>query len=207
MKAVSRAVGDALLGLFAVAVVAGSVVVIQQSNDPSSASLLADGATPAGSTQPAPGVTPSRTAGRATLVVAGPDLAKLRDALASESAADVTVVKSTASDLIAAGALDDITASPAAVVLEIVAGTKTSVRTAAAVNAAHKRWPQTEIFVVGPFSSADRKSAAAAKAAALAAHATFLDPVELKWRVVSTSPSLSAADEAVVAGKLADVLL
>jgi hypothetical protein len=141
------------------------------------------------------------------LVVAGPDLATLRAELATQSAADVTVVKSTATQLIAPGALDDIAGSPVAVVLEIVAGTKTSVRTADAVTAARKRWPQTDIFVVGPFSSADRKSAAAAKAATEAAHATFLDPVDLKWRTASTSPALSAADQAVVAGKLADVLL
>jgi hypothetical protein len=207
VKPVSRLLGDLLLGVFAVAVVAGSVVVVERGDDPLDASLLSDGPTSVRSTQPAPRATPSKSNGRSTLVVAGPDLAKLREELATESSADVTVVKSTAADLIAPGALDDITATPIAVVLEIVAGTKTSVRTAAAVAAAKKRWPQTEIFVVGPFSSADRKSAAAAKAASEAAHATFLDPVDLKWRAVSTSTSLSAADIAVVAGKLADELL
>ncbi|MCU1596176.1 MAG: hypothetical protein JWO12_3568, partial [Frankiales bacterium] len=54
-----------------------------------------------------------------------------------------------------------------------------------------------------PFSSNDRKSAAAAETAAVAARATFLDPVLLAWRSADSSPLLTAADEPIVTAKLA----
>jgi hypothetical protein len=201
----SRALSDVLLGLFAVVVVAGSVYVIDKGDDPVRASLSSDGpvVTPhAASPQPT-----STPAGEAVLVLAGPDLAGLKEVLADEASMPVRVARSSPTSLLAAGSLTEIKEPVQAVVLEIVAGTKTSVRTAEAITACRKRWPEADVFVVGPLSSADRKSAEAAKNAAAAAHATFLDPVALKWRSDDSSAKLAAADQAEFAQHLADALL
>lgn len=203
MSALSRTLGDVLLGAFAVVVVAGSVVVLRQANEPVVTTLSGSSASPV-LARGNPVAT--RATANDLVVVAGPDLIRLKAALASDSGDRVEVVAGTATDVVPAASLDAITATPQAVVVEIVAGTKTSLRTTTAITAVRTRWPGTEVVVVGPFSSADRKSAAAAKAAAAAAHATFLDPVDLHWRADDGSASLTAADERAVARRLADAL-
>jgi hypothetical protein len=86
----------------------------------------------------------------------------------------------------------------------IPAGSQTTVRTRTAVTALKARFPGVPVLVVGPFSSGDRKSAAAVRAAAVALGVTFLDPVEARWRAADASPTLSAGDVPAVAAQLAD---
>ena len=90
--------------------------------------------------------------------------------------------------------------------LEIEAGSLTTKRTREAIATARQSWPDALLFVVGPFSPGDRKSAAAAEAAAATENVTFLDPVALGWRPDATTATLSADDLTVVADKLRDLL-
>jgi hypothetical protein len=87
-----------------------------------------------------------------------------------------------------------------------VAGTRTSVRAATAIAAVKAAFPDARVLVIGPFSAKDRKSAAAVKGAAVAARATFLDPVDLHWRASDASATLSSADLHSVAMALAVAL-
>ena len=138
--------------------------------------------------------------------MAGPDLARLAPDLLTASGDTVLVAESKGQQTLADGALAGIKQTPSAVLLEVLAGSTTSARTTAAVSAARARWPKVPILVVGPFSAADRKSAAAVKAAAEAAHVLFLDPVALKWRRDDTSAAVAAADLPGIAAKLAAAL-
>lgn len=205
MRSLPRLTGDALLGLFAVAVFVGAGVVVKQANPPLPTTASSASSTEAAvvqSTPPTPTTTPAAAAPSSTavprrLLLIGPDLAKLGPAVADASGDTVE----------ARAAFSSVQGQePDQVVLQIVAGSRTSVRTADAITAVRSRWPGMVIAVVGPFSSGDRKSAAAVKAAAASAKATFLDPVLLHWRSVDTKATLTKADLAVVAGKLAAAL-
>jgi hypothetical protein len=209
VRAPSRALGDATLAAFAVVVLAACVLVVQRTDAPVTVSTLGQDSpvgTPSGS--PDTRATPSAQApgAPATLVIAGPDLAKLGTDLVAASGDTVLVAESTGTRALADGALAGIKPTPAAVVLQILAGSKTSVRTTEAVAAVRKRWPDVKIVLVGPFGADDRKSAAAVKSAAAAAHVTFLDPVELKWRSDAAEAAVGAADFRAIAAKIAAAL-
>jgi hypothetical protein len=197
--------------VFAIVVLIGAAVVVKQSNStPASAALSirpvsTPGATP--TAEPAPTSSPTSGSASGSLVVlAGPDLAKLRDLLATKTGYAVDVVEGAAPAVLAPNALVNVTDKPSVVVLEVLAGSKTTLRTATAIAAVRAKWPGVQVVVVGPFSSADRLSAAAAKTATLAAKAVFLDPVTLKWRASATSATLAESDLSVVTNKLAAAL-
>jgi hypothetical protein len=118
----------------------------------------------------------------------------------------VQTVRGAAPEVLAPGALDVVTGQPTAVVLEVVAGSGTSARTATAIAAVRVAFPDTRVFVVGPFSANDRKSAGAVKGAAASAGVTFLDPVALHWRTADVSATLSIADLDTVAQALGHAL-
>lgn len=136
----------------------------------------------------------------------GPDLAKLGADLVAASGDTVLVAESGGEQPLAEGALAGIEQTPVAVVVQILAGSRTSIRATDAITAVRKRWPAVRVVVIGPFSSADRKSAAAVEAAATEAKVTFLDPVALKWRGDDTKAEVAVTDYAAVAAKLADAL-
>ena len=139
-------------------------------------------------------------------MVAGPDAGRLNEVLAQATGAQILVAEGSDTEVLAPDALSAFTFKPSAVVLEVPAGTRTSLRTTTAIQAVKKAWPDVRLVVVGPFSSGDRKSAAAVEAASTAAGVTFLDPVELDWRDEDGSAKLSDADLRVVADKLAEAL-
>lgn len=208
--------GDLLLAVFAIVVVVACVLVIQRADDPVPVSALTQGQSSPVSPTPSPSLTvkvtprttPSPDANEepATVVVAGPDVAKLGADLVSATGDTVLVAKSNGQQVLAAGALEAIDQVPAAVVLQVVAGSKTSARTTAAVAAVRKRWPEVTIVVIGPFGADDRKSAAAVKAAAESAHVRFLDPVALGWRKDAAKAVVAEADYPAVAAKIAAAL-
>jgi len=194
-----------LLAVFAVAVFAAAVFVVKQGNPP------LPGANAVGQIQPnltptaTPGVTASAIASASSitpraLLLLGPDLARLGPDVAEATGDTVEV----SSSLLTPDA--DFARTPDTVVLQILAGTKTSVRTAEAIKDVRSRWASADIFVVGPFSSADRKSAAAVKSAAAEADVPFLDPVDLDWRDDPAPAKVASADIATVATKLAAAL-
>lgn len=205
--------GDVLLGLLTIAVLVGAgYTVVRQDDPPTSSTFVARPAGQASEPAPSPSVTatkaPTAVAPNPSgpIVIAGRDLAKLRAALAADSGSSVLVAGGNGPDVLPAGALDGIKVTPRAVVLQVLAGTRTSVRTTEAITAVHKKWPGVKILVIGPFSSADRKSAAAVQSSSKVANVTFLDPVTLHWRPVDTSATLSAADLERVEDKLAAAL-
>lgn len=219
VKASLRAIGDVLLVAFAVGVMVASALVIQRSDSPSERSTLSQGRPVVGahvtpiqthSPQVSPPTSPSPSAdpsdGPAALVVAGPDLARLGSDLVAASGETVLVAESSGQQVLADGALEGIDQRPSAVVIQVLAGSKTSVRTTDAIDAIHKRWAGVRVLVIGPFGAADRKSAAAVKAAAEAAQVTFLDPVELTWRADDTPAGVSESDFSTVASKIAAAL-
>jgi hypothetical protein len=211
-----------LLAVLALAVLSGAGYAVKHGSAPADTSTLT--VEPAAATTGAPGTRPvvtsagtgratdgptSRgrpTAGVSSVLLAGADLARLKAELVASTGYAVQTVKSAAPQVLAPGALDAVTGTPSAVVLEVVAGAKTSVRAATAIAAVKAAFPGAHILVVGPFSSGDRKSAEAVKAAAASAGVTFLDPVALKWRTSDVSPTLSPADVHVVAQALATAL-
>ena len=208
---------DVALAVFAVVVLAGAYVAVTDDGAaPQAATLTATTTGPthaarppaptptgtaASSESPAPVVdgTPDGAPAGAPVLLVGSDLAALAQPLAGALGRDVLTAKAT-------GELAGVTATPAAVVVEITAGSQTTVRTKDAVSAVQARFPGVPVLVVGPFSSGDRKSAASAKAGAAARGATFLDPVEAGWRTDATAAALSADDVPVVAQHLADEL-
>lgn len=203
-----RVVGDALLVLFAMAVVIGCVVVVTRQVNPEPMAASTQGQqtpfVPLQTSTPDPTTTP--TPDGLVVVVAGPDLAKLQADLATLSGDTVLVAKSDAKQPLAAHALDTIKQTPSFVIVQITAGTRTSGRTTETITAVRKRWPAAKLLLVGPFSSNDRKSAAAVKAGAALAHVTFLDPVDLKWRIKDTSATLGDKDLAPVAAAISRAL-
>lgn len=204
---------DVLLAAFAVLVLTGAyIAVTDDGSAPQAATVAATSAattpTTAPTTAPTATPTPSPTASAvdgtpdgapagAPVLLVGTDLTALAAPLSDVLSRDVVTAKGT-------DELAGVTAAPAAVVLEITAGSQTTVRTRAAVTAVKTRFPGVPVLVVGPFSSGDRKSAASAKAGATALGATFLDPVEAGWRTDATAAALSADDVPVVARQLAD---
>lgn len=214
MRALPQAVRDLVLGVFAVAVVAGAVVVLTEDPPVSQANLVATGPSPVAPSPvatetPSPSAAPTATAspGLETLVVVGPDLSRLQQALAVATGASVVVAEDGgASRVIADGGLAAVRFVPSAVVVQVVAGSRTSLRTTEAIAAVRGVWPEARLVIVGPFSAADRKSAAAVKSAAAAAGVTFLDPVALGWRTTQDSASLEEGDLEVVAARLAAAL-
>ena len=184
--------------MFAVLVAGGAALVVKQGNGAAAvttrqASVSAPQATVA--TSPAPQ--------EADLVVlAGPDLARLQDLLAARTGWTVEAAAAAPPAVLAPQALSGLTRRPRAVVLEVLAGARTTARTATAVTVVRARWPGMKVLVVGPFSSADPRSTAAAKAAARAAGSVFLDPVALGWRASAASPALTADDLHAVADRL-----
>lgn len=202
--------GDVLLGLLTIVVMVGAGLAVARQDDPPAASTFVARptgqsglpvASPSAVVTTPPGSVSANLSG--PVLVAGRDLAKLRAALAADSGASVVVAAGgNGPDVLAAGALDGISVRPRAVVLQILAGTRTSVRTTEAINTVHKKWPGVRILVIGPFSSADRKSAAAVQSSAKLAKVTFLDPVTLHWRADDTSATLSAADLSRIEAKI-----
>lgn len=211
---VPRALGDVLLALFAAAVLAGAAVVVTDHPTPArSVSLVVQDSSrppspsPSASPTPSSGVSP--TAPYTTtpvVVVVGTDLARLSDQLGVATGDQVVVAPTATDHVLAAGALDAVAGTPTAVVLEVPAGSRTSGRTTEAITAVRAAWPGVRVLVIGPFSSADRKSAAAVSSAAAAAKVTFIDPVTLAWRADDTPRTLSADDLVVVASKLGALL-
>lgn len=189
-----------LLGAFAVAVLVGAGYVVKQSGAPLPAATTVGQVRPepTGGPTATPLTTPSSHA-RAVLLL-GPDLARLGPDLARATGDAVEVRPELLTPAAATGRAPDV------VVLEILAGTRTGVRTTEAVKAVRTRWPSVTVVLVGPFSSADRKSAAAVKNAARVANALFLDPVELQWRADSSSATVAEADFRAVATQLAAAL-
>lgn len=200
--------GDVLLALLTILVLVGAGVAVARQNDPPAASSFtpsAAGQTSEPVADPSSSAKPSATVSSTTgpVVLAGPDLAKMRSALSTDTGAAVLVASDKGPDVLAAGSLSGISATPRAVVLQVLAGSRTSVRTTEAITAVHKKWPGVRVLVVGPFSSADRKSAAAVQSAAKLASVSFLDPVALHWRPVDTSAVLTQADVGLVEHQLA----
>ena len=207
-----------LLALFALVVLAGAFLVVTQSPAPNraaTAGLVTDAGTPSPDATTSVDASPSVSSNPATtppgtvagtIVLAGPDLATLRYALAAVSGAQVLVADSSPAEVLAPHALDGFTATPNSVVLEVLAGTKTSARTTSAILTVHETWPRAKVYVIGPFAAADRKSTSAAKTAAIAMKAVFLDPVTLKWRKDDSTATLTRGDLAAVIEKLAAAL-
>lgn len=214
MRALSGRGRDLLLGLFAVLVLAGAVEAVRVGGATagpatSSAALVGPGAPASGgharpSASPS-GVTPSPATAAPVLVV-GPDLSRLVRAVAAGLGAQVESAQAAPPEVLAPQALDAVDVVPAEVVLQVVAGSRTTARTSDALRAVQARWPAARLFVVGPFGAQDRKSAAAAEAAAKAAGATFLDPVGLRWRTADAQAALTAADRTAVAARLVSAL-
>jgi hypothetical protein len=192
--------GDLLLGLFAVVVVTGAVMAVEQGGAPA----VVDTALTLESRAPAPPSSPesARRPAARSVVLAGGDLARLTSALGTTGYA-VTVVPAGRAEVLAPGALDTVDGPPDVVVLQVLAGSRTTPRTRTAIGAVHTRWPGAQVFVVGPFNPQDRKSTAATRAATVAQQATFLDPVGLHWRTTPVSAVLSPAEVPMVAARLA----
>lgn len=206
---VPQLVADVLLGVAAVGVVGAAAFAVTRTpaTDPVPVVVLEAGGRPsASSAQSTHLPTPQPVWRSAAIVLVGPDLARVQDQLATLTGHLVTVVDGTAAQVLAPGALAGLDGVPRAVVLEVLAGQQTTVRTAAAIAVVRGRWSEVPIIVVGPFSSADRKSATSVQAAALAAKVTFLDPVALHWRRADTSATLTATDLQTVATELAAAL-
>lgn len=217
MKDWYRRVLDVALAVFAVIVLVSAFFVatndpttspdatVSLSSDPTaSPSPSASASVPAPAATSRPSRSPSQSAG--FVVIAGPDLAKMQRLLADATSDTVAVVRSTAVEVLAPKALDSVTRTPSVVVLQVMAGSKTTMRAAAAITAVERKWPDSAIFVVGPFGADDRKSAASAKAAATAAKVTFVDPVALGWRTNDAAAVLTADDLQTVATKLAEAI-
>jgi hypothetical protein len=214
------------LAVLAVAVLSGAVYAVKHGNTvdaaasstltvapaaartgvPSSRPTTTSPATLSPAPSSSPGVLATRPARASSVVLAGADLVQLKADLVTATGYAVQTVDSAGPEVLAPGALDAVTGTPSAVVLEVLAGSRTSARAASAIAAVKAAFPRAQVLVVGPFSSGDRKSAEAVRGAAANAGVTFLDPVDLKWRTSDLSPSLSAADLHSVALALANAL-
>ena len=201
MKDLPHVLGDVLLGGFAVVVLTGAVVSLRQSPAPSPSYQTAVSAP-----EPSPTELTGQSQGQAvtaaapgTVLLAGPDLEGLKERLG------IPAEVAPGPPLTVSG-LGAVATPPTVAVLEIVAGARTSLRTTTAITALTLAWPSVHVYVVGPFGANDRKSAGAAKVAALAAGADFVDPVALGWRKNALTATLSKADQGVVTAKLAALL-
>ncbi|MCU1596077.1 MAG: hypothetical protein JWO12_3469 [Frankiales bacterium] len=194
------------LAAFGVLVVAGAVMAVRDTGGPTATSVAS--VTDAATSTPSSAATgtPTAAASGSTVVVAGVDLATMTGSLSRATGFHVVSVATAEQDVLAPAALNAVTGAPSAVVLEVLAGSKTTMRTTAAISAVTARWPQARVIVIGPFSSSDRKSSAAVKTAAQAAKVTFLDPVDLRWRAGAASAGLTAADRTSVVTQLAAAL-
>ena len=208
--------------MLTVAVLVGAAYTVKHTNRVAEAApavlrpTVTSGATPdatpnatadsSSSSSPSPRVTVSAAANRDVVVLAGPDLLGIRGQLAKATGDTVDTVDGAPPEVLAPSALDAVSATPDAVVLQVQAGSRTTARTTAAIVAVTNKWPKARVLVVGPFSSNDRMSAAAANTAAQAAHVTFLDPVLLHWRTNDTTATLTARDVRAVTARLATAL-
>lgn len=202
---------DIGLGLLALAVVGGAAytlrapapVEVQQvrAEVPRELATPRPTVTPTATAVPTAGTTPSASPSSSTdvaagepFVLVGPDLDDL----------DLPAAAAQVSSVEGLAALD---VQPGQVVVQVLAGTKTSMRTREAIDAVRQKWPAVAVFVVGPFSSEDTLSTAAVKQASEAAQdVVFLDPVALGWRADARSATLSTDDRAAVALALQAVL-
>ncbi|MFN2537277.1 MAG: hypothetical protein ABR549_03875 [Mycobacteriales bacterium] len=195
-----RVLGDVALALLAVVVLVGVVVTLQSSSEPAKVASVSE--RPVASVSPSPTAlttaTSTPTADPREVAVVGPDLVALSSELETALGGSVDAVTSTEQ-------LSSIDRAPDVVVVQILAGTKTSARTASALAAVAARWPKVTIDVVGPFSANDRKSAEAVRKACTG-KATFVDPVTLHWRADATTATLSVSDRADVATALAKLI-
>jgi hypothetical protein len=208
-----------MLAVLALAVLSGAGYAVKHGSAASGASSLISEtsavsgrlpSTPVTAASGAPSSLGTAGSGRSlsagSVVLVGADLARLEAELVTATGFAVQTVRGGTPDVLAPGALRGVTGQPGAVVLEVVAGTRTSVRAATAIAAVKAAFPDARVLVIGPFSAKDRKSAAAVKGAAVAARATFLDPVDLHWRASDASATLSSADLHSVAMALAVAL-
>lgn len=146
------------------------------------------------STPPSVSPTPASSAEAEQVLLVGPDLVGLE-------------VPSAAAEVASVSDLAQVAFTPTRVVVQVLAGSKTTVRTRNAVLTIRARWASVPVVVVGPLSANDRLSAAAVKqAAAQLPDVVVLDPVELDWRADATSAALDAADRADVASALESAL-
>lgn len=177
---------DVLLGLLAVAVLAGAVDAVRVGGEAAPRTeALRPAAAPDGPAPAAPTATPSSVPAAGPVLLVGPDLAPLARGLADGLGSPVVTAPAAPPAVLADGALAAVAVEPAEVVLQVLAGSRTTTRTAAALQAVAERWPRARVLVVGPFGAQDRLSTAAVAAAAQAAGAVFVDPVALGWRAGS----------------------
>jgi hypothetical protein len=202
VSTIARRAGDLLLAILAVLVVVAAVAVVTRDSRRPASTLSVAPAASSGTPAPKPSASRTRTA-VSSVVLAGPDLAALRDALATSTGYQVQVVPAGSPEVLAAGALDKARGTPDVVVLEVLPGSKTTPRTTTAITDVQSRWPGARVVVVGPLSSLDHKSSVAARAAATTMKVTFLDPVALGWKTDETSRALAGADVERAASKLA----
>jgi hypothetical protein len=203
-----RRVGDVGLGVLAVAVLGGAGFALKGPTPARSASPVAlrTVVTPTPTASPTPTTAPTVTPAAPLLVLIGPDLAPLGDALATRTGDQVVALAGVQPAIITAAQLTQVEGTPQTVVVQVLAGATTTVRTRAALTALKARWPAAKLVFVGPLSSGDRKSAAAVKAAAVGDNVTFLDPVLLTWRTNDTSAVVTTRDRAELLAKLASGL-
>ncbi len=199
------------LALFAVVVVTGALLALTR--HPGSVASAASSPKPASQATAASAVEVSgltlalpATQAPPTLLVVGADLVRMQPALAGATGGSVETAGSDGPEVLAPGALDAVQGTPDVVVLQVLAGTRTTTRTATALEQVLSRWPAVTLFVIGPFSSADDKSTASVRAAAEQGGATFLDPVALAWRSDDRSALLTDDDLVTVAPQLAAAL-
>ena len=191
----SSRLGDIALAGFAVVVIAGAVYSVEapaRSGTPiepasTTEALPTPTAAPAPVATTEPSVTAAPRSDAAPVLVVGPDLARLTTQLAGVTGGPVESADSAPPAVLAPGALDLVTDEPGTVVLQVVAGSQTSLRTRTAVQAVRQKWPAAKVVVVGPLSPNDRLSAGAIKTACATLGVTFLDPVERGWDTTSAT--------------------
>lgn len=183
---------DIGLGLLALAVLGGAAYSLRAPVPVSTQQVRVErpiaSRSPSPSPRPVPAA-PTSLARTEQVVLVGPDLVTL-DVSAAASVASVTD-------------LEQVAVRPTRVVIEVLAGSRTTVRTRESVLAVRSRWADVPVVVIGPLSANDRLSAAAVKqAAAQLPDVDVLDPVDLGWRTDATSAELTPADRVAVARAL-----
>ena len=193
----SKMVGDTALVVLAVAVLGGAGYALVDGSQPARPGLAAAHSEPA----PQPTLVP---AARAPIVLVGPDLVGLQAEIATRSGETAVALVGNSGTL--AASLTTVAGRPRVVIVEILAGSATRARTDFAITTIRAHWADIRIVVLGPFSSTDQKSTAAAQAATLAAGAEFVDPVALKWRADDLPELLSDATQGGFADKLVEAV-
>ncbi len=155
---------------------------------------------------PTPTPSPNATPAVGLVVLIGPDFVALGGNLALQTGERVVTLAGVQPAIVTAAQLTQVEGTAQAVVVQVLAGAETTVRTQAALVVVKARWPAAKLVFVGPLSSGDRQSSVAVKTAAVGDNVTFLDPVLLKWRVEDTSAVVTTADRVVLTAKLAGAL-